>query len=525
MIQFDLPKEKSSIIKVFGIGGGGSNAVNYMYSQGIQGVNYVICNTDNQALETSPVPNKIQLGSSISQGLGAGSKPEVGREATEEAIDQLEEILQSNTKMAFITAGMGGGTGTGGAPVVARIAKDMGILTVAIVTMPFAFEGKKRRLQAEAGIDALRSEVDALLIISNDRLRQIHGNLKVSEAFFKADDILATAAKGIAEIITVTGYINVDFKDVETIMRDSGVALMGTGMASGENRAVKAVEAAMNSPLLNDNDIRGAKNVLLNITSGTDEISMDEMGEITDFVQDAIGIEPEKVIMGLSENTSLTENVSVTLIATGFESNKERQEKEERVKRVVHTLGKEEKNSEIEKEVVAEEPEKEEPTMPFLMTEQLDAAPEPVKPEEVKEQPQFLFDFSAESATEKQEDITEFELKQTNTAEDLQQPKTESNAEPVSDAFHLSNNHIQDVGEYQRKHADRLKRLQSFSLKFKTNDEVEKLENEPAYVRKQVELEEAPASDQSEVSRFSLGENEEGIVELKDNTYLHGNVD
>ncbi|MBX2846160.1 MAG: cell division protein FtsZ [Saprospiraceae bacterium] len=521
-MEFDLPKEKSSIIKVFGIGGGGSNAVNYMYSLGISGVNYVICNTDNQALEMSSVPNKIQLGSTLREGLGAGSKPEVGKEATEEALEAIEDILQTNTKMVFITAGMGGGTGTGGAPVVARTAKDMGILTVGIVTMPFAFEGKKRRLQAEAGVEELRSEVDALLIISNDKLREIHGNLKVSEAFSKADDILTTASKGIAEIITLTGYMNVDFEDVNTVMRDSGVALMGIGLASGEERAKKAVELAMNSPLLNDNDIRGAKNVLLNISSGEDEISMDEMGEITDYIQDAIGIEPEKVIMGLSVDSTLNDKVSVTLIATGFESTKERKHRVEQNSRVIHTL-----ETERNVETATETAQIQEDNTPFVMGD----SPATEKPTAASND-QFTFSFTPmEDVVENNVDKCEktvdndFNLYTEPKAEvpEVHEDTVHSNAAPVSEPFQLETKD-EDTEEYMRKHADRINRLKSFSLKFKGSQSISDLENEPAYLRKQVDLDDAPASDKNEISRYTLGGTEGGF-EIGNNSYLHDNVD
>ena len=276
ILKFDLPKNQSSIIKVIGVGGGGSNAVNHMFRQGITGVDFIICNTDAQSMETSPVPTKIQLGATLTDGLGAGASPSVGRNAALENAEDIRQVLQKGTKMVFITAGLGGGTGTGAAPVIAQIAKEMDILTVGIVTIPFNFEGRKRRLSAEEGIKQLKQHVDALLIISNDKLRLLCGDLPLSEAFKRADNVLTTAAKGIAEIITVVGYINVDFEDVKTVMRNSGVAIMGTGVASGKDRALMAVEEALNSPLLDNNDINGASNILLYISSGTHEITMDE---------------------------------------------------------------------------------------------------------------------------------------------------------------------------------------------------------------------------------------------------------
>ncbi len=288
-MEFDLPKEFSSIIKVIGVGGGGSNAVNHMYNQGIKGVDFIVCNTDKQALDISPVPVKIQLGPSLTEGLGAGSIPEIGKNAAVENINEIRELLSNNTKMVFVTAGMGGGTGTGAAPVIAQVARELGILTIGIVTVPFSFEGKKRRQQAEDGIQQIKESVDTLLVINNEKLRAISGNLTLTNAFAQADNVLTTAAKGIAEIISVTGNINVDYKDVNTVMKDSGNAIMGSAEAEGENRAMKAVQNALNSPLLNDNNIAGAKYVLLNITYENIEVTMDEISEITDYIQEEAG--------------------------------------------------------------------------------------------------------------------------------------------------------------------------------------------------------------------------------------------
>ena len=320
IMNFDLPVVKHSIIKVIGVGGGGSNAVNHMYQQGIKDVDFVICNTDAQALEESPIPTKIQLGKSLTEGLGAGNKPERGKDSAVESIDDIREILGQGTKMAFITVGMGGGTGTGAAPIVAEAAKEMDILTVGIVTIPFKFEGKRRIQQAMDGINNLKKHVDSLLVINNERLRDIYGNLELSEAFGYADNILTVAAKGIAEIITVHGHMNVDFADVNTVMSDSGVALMGTGKAEGENRAVSAVKQALESPLLSNNNIRGAKNILLNVTSGAQEITMDEIGEISDYVQDVAGNGAD-IILGTGNHEGLDQDISVTVIATGFHEN------------------------------------------------------------------------------------------------------------------------------------------------------------------------------------------------------------
>lgn len=322
MIQFDLPKEQSSIIKVIGVGGGGSNAVNHMFSQNIEGVNFIICNTDAQAIALSNVPNKIQLGPHLTQGLGAGANPNIGRQATEESLEEIKRILEVNTKMAFITAGMGGGTGTGGAPIIAQICKDLGILTVGIVTTPFAYEGKKRIAQAQEGIDLLKQSVDTLLIISNDKLRHQFGNLKMKEAFGRADNVLATAAKCITDVINSTGQINVDFADVCTVMKDGGVAILGSASAAGENRAQIAIESALTSPLLNDNDIKGAKWILININSaeGDHEHTMDEIEVIQNYIISQAGDETD-VILGLGFDNSLGSEISITLIATGFDRN------------------------------------------------------------------------------------------------------------------------------------------------------------------------------------------------------------
>jgi len=320
MIHFDLPKEQSSIIKVIGVGGGGSNAVNHMFNQGIDGINFVICNTDAQSLAQSRVSNKVQLGPTLTQGLGAGANPEIGRQATEESLEEIRRILEVNTKMVFVTAGMGGGTGTGGAPIVAKISRDMGILTVGIVTTPFSYEGKKRIQQAEEGIEQLKQYVDTLLVISNDKLRHQFGNLTMRAAFGKADNVLATAARCITDVISSTGQINVDFADVCTVMRNGGVAILGSAAAEGENRAARAIENALNSPLLNDNDIRGARWILININSaeGEHEFTMDEVEVIQQYLLSHAG-EATDVILGLGYDNNLGKQLGVTLIATGFE--------------------------------------------------------------------------------------------------------------------------------------------------------------------------------------------------------------
>ena len=316
-MDFDLPKDYSSIIKVIGVGGGGSNAVNHMFKQGIVGVDFIVCNTDRQALDISPVPYKIQLGPQLTDGRGAGMLPEVGMAAANENIEEIRELLSKNTKMVFVTAGMGGGTGTGAAPVIAQVAKDLGILTVGIVTIPFNFEGRKRRQQAEEGLNKMRENVDTLLVINNERLRELGKNMSLTEAFSYADDILTVAARGIAEVISVTGVINVDFNDVNTVLKNSGHAIMGSAAAEGEDRAIEAVKSALTSPLLMDNDIAGARYVLLNITYGSKEVMMDEITEITDYIQEAAGATAD-VIWGHGFDETLGEKLSITLIAAGL---------------------------------------------------------------------------------------------------------------------------------------------------------------------------------------------------------------
>lgn len=425
MIHFDLPKEQSSIIKVIGVGGGGSNAVNHMFSQNIEGVNFIICNTDAQAIAQSKVPNKIQLGPHLTQGLGAGANPEIGRQATEESLEEIKRILEVNTKMAFITAGMGGGTGTGGAPILAKICKDLGILTVGIVTTPFAYEGKKRLAQAEEGIRMMKGHVDTLLVISNDKLRHQFGNLKMKEAFEKADNVLATAAKCITDVINSTGQINVDFADVCTVMRNGGVAILGSAVAEGDNRAQVAIENALNSPLLNDSEIRGARWILININSaeGESEFTMDEVEIIQNYLISKAGEESD-VILGLGYDNTLGAGISITLIATGFEHKdpfekrstlSDEEKKNEKIVMTLEMPAKEEKRilqqhslpfvESLEPEVVVPPAEavqeKETPIsesmMPTLVVESIESVSvEPLvdRADEIVEEPKVFFEIS-----------------------------------------------------------------------------------------------------------------------------------
>ncbi|QTD38789.1 cell division protein FtsZ [Polaribacter batillariae] len=341
-ISFDMPKTQSNTIKVIGVGGGGSNAVNHMYTQQIRGVDFVICNTDAQALENSPVPNKIQLGANLTSGLGAGANPEIGAQAAKESLQEIQQMLNTQTKMVFITAGMGGGTGTGAAPIIAKIAKDMDILTVGIVTMPFAFEGRRRLKQAQLGIDQLRQNVDSLIVINNNKLREVYGNLGFKAGFSKADEVLSTASRGIAEVITHHYKQNIDLHDAKTVLSNSGTAIMGSAKEEGQDRAKTAIIKALDSPLLNDNKITGAKNVLLLIVSGSNEVTLDEIGEINDFIQDEAGYDAN-IIMGIGEDEELGDAISVTIVATGFAADQQSSITNTEVKKIVHTLEDEQK--------------------------------------------------------------------------------------------------------------------------------------------------------------------------------------
>ena len=343
-ISFDIPKHQSNVIKVIGVGGGGSNAINHMFQQGIKGVDFVICNTDSQALESSSIPNKIQLGVSLTEGLGAGANPEIGEKAALESFEEITSMFETNTKMVFITAGMGGGTGTGAAPVIAKMAKEMDILTVGIVTIPFSFEGKMRNQQAQIGIEKLRHEVDSLIVINNDKLREVYGNLGFKAGFSKADEVLSTASRGIAEVITHHYTQNIDLRDAKTVLSNSGTAIMGSAVASGAERAKKAISKALDSPLLNDNKITGAKNVLLLIVSGKEEITIDEIGEINDHIQDEAGY-GANIIMGVGDDESLGDSVSVTVIATGFDTDHQHNMSNEEPKRIIHSLNEEDQKT------------------------------------------------------------------------------------------------------------------------------------------------------------------------------------
>jgi len=530
VMEFDIPKEQSSIIKVFGIGGGGGNAVNHMYNQGIKGVDFVICNTDQQALDISPVPIKLQLGQSLTEGRGAGAVPEIGKNAAIENIEEIKSILENNTKMVFITAGLGGGTGTGAAPVIARVAKEMDILTVGIVTVPFSFEGRKRKIQAEEGLEELRQNVDTLLIINNDRLREMFGNLSLGNAFSKADDVLATAAKGIAEVISVTGMINVDFNDVSTVMKDSGVAIMGSAEAAGENRAIEAVRNALESPLLNDNDISGATYVLLNITYGSDEILMDEIGEITDYIQDEAGSTAD-VIWGHGYDESLGDGICITLIATGFNSSPITGFEKAAVKKVVN-LDDETVPTMISQPI-------ESPTQVNTLdtkdvTEEVVASEETTNDLGADEEPFLIVKETEEmEVKESQTEInwsldTEENVEASNEEEVIKHYLTDDLEEKI-EMTEATPKQVLTAEEQSDRAKDRMDRIQSYTSKLKSSEGITDLENEPAYKRKKIEFDEVPHSSEESMSKFTLSEEEdngEKKIELKENnSFLHDNVD
>jgi len=543
MMQFDLSEnEESSIIKVIGVGGGGSNAVNHMFKQGIKGVDFIVCNTDKQALSKSPVSHKIQLGNSLTRGLGAGAKPEVGRDSALESIDEIKNILKDNTEMVFITAGLGGGTGTGAAPVIASIAKELGILTVGIVTIPFSFEGKKRREQAEKGLEEMKKYVDTLIVIGNDKLREIYGSLKMTEAFAHADNVLTSAAKSIAEIISLHMHVNVDFNDVKTVMQDSGVAIMGSAIASGEKRAIRAVEQALVSPLLNDNDISGARHVLLNIMSGSDDIEMDEFGEITDFIQEAAGGTAE-LITGYGTDPSLGDNVSVTIIATGFNAKMSTgyeapvfaERKLVRFDEAVVT------KIEPVQTTIIDEIEKNEPfvfvkdessEIPVLNNNDVDlTASNNVIIEDVATE-MSVFKIEVEEPVAEEKNILPlFETPIERPIENVEVAKSQFIINDVTDRSNeiVNQKSSEDITreEQIRLAQDRIKKLKELTLKMKTPEGLSHLEKESAWQRKQVSLDtnSTPSTD-SQVSRFTLGESDNKNIEIRsNNSFLHDNVD
>ncbi len=545
-MEFDLPQNEtsrtSSIIKVIGVGGGGSNAVNHMYLQGIAGVDFIVCNTDCQALEHSPVPYRIQLGPNLTEGRGAGMIPDVGMNAAMENIQEIRELLSGGTKMVFVTAGMGGGTGTGAAPVIAQVARDLGILTVGIVTLPFNFEGRKRRQQAEEGLERMRQNVDTLLIINNERLREFGKNMSLSEAFSHADDVLTVAAKGIAEVISVTGAINVDFNDVNTVMRNSGHAIMGSAVATGEDRAMVAVKNALNSPLLNDNDISGARYVLLNITYGDREVMMDEITDITDYIQDAAGSTAD-VIWGHGKDASLGDQLSLTIIATGFSSSP--MTGFERIPERTVVVLEEDKKQEILNpmhspfESIAALPNMQEPFIKenqVLSNENGDQT-QPVDEKSAAQKITFdLYDEAPAASV----DVQAAETSSSVTWEVFDvQGNAPSNSEHVAPDVvkHVleddsdkrveieSAKRVLSPEEQQRKVQERVSRIQEFTSKLKKPEGLLEYENEPAFVRRNIQLHQDKPSEQENVSRFGFTPDQNGQTILRNNNFLHDNVD
>ncbi len=551
MIHFEIPKNQSSILKVIGVGGGGSNAVNYMHSLGLDGVDFVVCNTDSQALALSPVANKIQLGPHLTQGLGAGANPEIGKQASEESLDDISKILKVNTRMAFITAGMGGGTGTGGAPVVSKICKELGILTVGIVTLPFTYEGRKRMKQAEEGIARMREYVDTILVISNDKLRQQFGNLPFTQAFAKADDILSTAAKCITDVITTTGQINVDFADVCTVMKNGGVAILGSANMAGENRALHAVEHALNSPLLNDSDIRGAKWILLNITSSAGEFehTMDEAEAIQAYVQQQAGDNCD-VILGMGHDPNLNDRIAVTVIATGFnhkEITLDFPAKNNEPEKILVTLG--DKNPALDASKPAGEtfaaPKVVSNLNPFLAeTHQPFKWPEPeAKPSEPTTN-EIKINFSTPEPAPapvpeptpvmqtQQELFTRMEpltedssMKMTFREEAREEPNPwRATTERVVTSDELEEK--RRFEEQKKALEDRAERLRRLSFNIKGAEGSDEMETVPAYLRKNKKIDEKTPSKDSYYSGYTVGpdsENNNGPIGTL-NTFLDGNI-
>ena len=580
-IEFILPKNQSNVIKVIGIGGGGSNAINYMYSKGINGVDYVVCNTDSQALENSPVPNKVQLGIKETEGLGAGADPVIGEKAAVESLNEMRRLLEKNTKMVFITAGMGGGTGTGAAPIISKLAMDMDILTVGIVTMPFVFEGKIRMNHANKGLEKLRSNVDSLIVVNNNKLRDIYGNLGVKEGFSKADEVLATAAKGIAEVITHHYTQNIDLKDAKTVLSKSGNAIMGSYSASGEKRALRAVSNALDSPLLNDNRIDGAQNVLLLIVSGSSEVTIDEIGVINDYIQEKAG-NNANIIMGIGDDSSLNDQITVTVIATGFDMKQQDEILHIEPKKTIYNLDDEseitedfsEKKTELQYELSSEEidfkntdfniDDIEETNNNIVKTseeiknidiefesvvvnhqsvdEKIDLVNvndiNVVDAEYVKIDKELKFDFPISTNTEIEEKVVHVLEEDVNDIEVIDPvqiiPYTvvEDDKSRVSAVESIENDdkkievnplNSPIVDGLAKRTEERKIKLKEFNYKFVKSRKVEDMEKEPAYKRAGIDLNE---SVENSLSSSSLEEDSEGNLNLNSkNSFLHDNVD
>lgn len=547
VLAFNLPKNQSSVIKVIGVGGGGSNAVNYMFHHGIEGVDFAVCNTDLQALEASPIPNKIQIGAEITEGLGAGANPEVGRKAAEESIDRIEELLDSNTKMLFITAGMGGGTGTGAAPVIARVAREKEILTVGVVTVPFWTEGGHRKEYAQHGLEELRDNVDTLLVINNDKLIEVFGDLTLSQAFGKANEVLNTATKGIAEVISQTLMVNIDLNDAKRVLKNSGTAVMGQAYAAGENRAIDAVEAALDSPLLNDNNIKGAQQVLLKIVTGTgdQEIRMTELFSIKKHIQDAAGCDVN-IIEGIGVEDDLGDQISVTVIATGFEV-KEGFGPRKPEPPKVYDLDSDDSNEDVvlEDSTTENEPTEQAPQATINFEEGTPIINFDLETEEEEQEAEVteaLVTTEGEVLMEQEEVAPmSFEIKEVEAQEDapvvhvleLDEVDVEANLPEeiipdLKDEKEFSQtpiNHEISAEQMAIRSRERIDRLRDISFKLRTPSGLTDLENEPAYKRRNIELEDVPHSSESEVAQYTLSEDNDNNVGIKPNNFLHDNVD
>ena len=537
--EFQLPKNQSSVIKVLGVGGGGSNAVNYMHSNGIKGVDFVVCNTDSQALEASQVPVKIQLGAELTEGLGAGSNPDIGKKAAEESIDRINELLDSNTKMLFITAGMGGGTGTGAAPVIAEVAKQKGILTVGVVTNPFSTEGGNRKKYAKDGLIELRKCVDTLLIINNDKLIEVYGDLTLSKAFAKANEVLNTATKGIAEVISQHLLVNIDLNDARRVLQNSGTAVMGQSEASGENRAIEAVEGALDSPLLNDNDIFGAEQVLLKIVTGPgdDEIKMSELNKIKSKIQQAAGNDVN-IIEGVGIDNNLESSISVTVIATGFEQKIDK----DPVK--INLSDSNNIEDYITTEKVIEDDDKKVESLQTkifnfdkeVLVQEISSSDEnSINSKPVDDENKIIFELDSEITPENisNTELTKGEFNIDNPAVIIDEIKNDDNLSDNS----FEENEITDSSKTQidksistnskkgLESREREERLREISKKLRTPSGLTFLEEQPAYKRNNVTLESVPKSDKEDTANFTLEQNGGDIILKKNNSFLHDNVD
>ena len=544
VLAFDLPKNQSSVIKVIGVGGGGSNAVNYMYEHGIEGVDFAVCNTDLQALEASPITTKIQIGAEITEGLGAGANPEIGRKAAEESIDRIDELLESNTKMLFITAGMGGGTGTGAAPVIARVAREKEILTVDVVTVPFWTEGGYRKQYAEEGLEELRANVDTLLVINNDRLIEVYGDLTLSRAFAKANEVLNTATKGIAEVISQTLMVNIDLNDAKRVLKDSGSAVMGQAYASGDNRAIESIEAALDSPLLHDNNIKGAQQVLLKIVTGPGEkeIRMTELFSIKKHIQDVAGSDVN-IIEGIGVEDGMDDEISVTVIATGFKVNKNLGpakpqtpkvydlENDETVVDRVEEEEEEANDSSVEfdtdetpQATLNFELDVETPTLNFSLEEEESSEESPIDFPIQSENPQPQKEVISEVVEEDNVDEDEVVVHTLQMEEEAEEVITELKDEVEKDEFTQINHGI-SAEQMALRSRQRMDRLREITMKLRTPSGLTDLESEPAYKRREVELDDVAHSSESEASNYVLGEDDDKNIGIKPNNFLHDNVD